>query len=63
MISRGDISREEFETINKIVAFRNVLVHDYLSTDYQILRSVIFNKSYLFLKNIVDRISSELVCS
>lgn len=46
---QGDLTFTQHQQILKIIGFRNVLVHDYLDIDENIIRHIIKNKHYLFL--------------
>ncbi len=44
--SRDDISLHDHEEIMRILGFRNILVHDYLEVQTQIVKSVLSKKLY-----------------
>ncbi len=49
-------SRAEHSELMKIVGFRNVLVHDYLNVNEDILRSLMQNRKYLFIAEMRDKL-------
>lgn len=56
----GDLTFEQHRQILKIIGFRNVLVHDYLDIDEEIVRNIIRNKNYLFLNDFFLKWRQEL---
>lgn len=54
---RGDLSRQDHELSLKMIGFRNVLVHDYLDVNRDIVEAIIKKKLY----NDVRRISAEIL--
>lgn len=51
--SRGDLTPQQYEESLKIVAFRNVLVHDYLEINDGIVQAVIIKRHYAILENLI----------
>jgi uncharacterized protein YutE (UPF0331/DUF86 family) len=51
--SRGDLSSAHHEELLKIVAFRNVLVHDYLDINDGIVQSIVTKKTYAILEKLM----------
>ncbi len=51
--SRGDLSLQQHEELLKIVGFRNVLVHDYLEINDNIVQAIVANKLYAIMGNFV----------
>lgn len=49
-------SRAEHSELMKIIGFRNVLVHDYLNVNEDILRSLIQDRKYLFIAQMRDKL-------
>ncbi len=58
--SRGDLSFQQHQKLLKIIGFRNVLVHDYLDLNEDIVRALVVNKDYLILENLFKQWSDEL---
>lgn len=50
----------QHQQLLKMIGFRNVLVHDYLDIDENIIRSIIKNESYLFLNEFFSKWQDEL---
>lgn len=51
--SRGDLTQEQHDELLKIVGFRNVLVHDYLEINNDIVQAVVMKKHYAILEKLV----------
>ncbi|AMO56388.1 hypothetical protein GZ77_06220 [Endozoicomonas montiporae] len=46
MLKQGDLGRSDYETAMKMIGFRNVLVHDYLDVNRNIVEAIISKKLY-----------------
>lgn len=60
MKHRGDLNTATHEKIMKIIGFRNVLVHDYLDVESEIIRSIMKNKSHHFLIDYSKKLLKEI---
>lgn len=47
--NRGDLSNQQHHELLKIIGFRNVLVHDYLDINDDIVQAVIIKQHYMIL--------------
>lgn len=50
--NRGDLTLEQHQALLKIVGFRNVLVHDYLDINDDIVQAVVIKKHYLIMETL-----------
>ena len=50
--SRGDLSYQQHQELLKIIAFRNVLVHDYLEINDGIVQAVVTKKHYAVIEEL-----------
>jgi uncharacterized protein YutE (UPF0331/DUF86 family) len=57
--SRGDISANQQQNLDKIIGFRNVLVHDYLDVNESIVKAVVTGRLYAELDTVM---AGWLVC-
>ncbi|NOS88168.1 MAG: DUF86 domain-containing protein [Methylococcaceae bacterium] len=51
--SRGDLSLSQHQELLKIVAFRNVLVHDYLDVNDGIVQTVVAKRQYAIIETLL----------
>lgn len=51
--SRGDLTLTQHQELLKIVAFRNVLVHDYLDVNDGIVQAVVAKKQYAIIETLL----------
>lgn len=51
--SRGDLSLSQHQELLKIVAFRNVLVHDYLDLNDGIVQAVVAKRQYAIIETLL----------
>jgi uncharacterized protein YutE (UPF0331/DUF86 family) len=58
--SYGDLSFQQHDELLKIIAFRNVLVHDYLELNDGIVQAVIKKRHYAILENLFMEWRKEL---
>ena len=61
LAERGQITDNPPDVWRKIVGLRNVLVHDYLNVDPDVIRDVVKNRYYLDLLSFVQRGKSTLL--
>jgi len=57
----GEFTAGEREKLNKIIGFRNVLVHDYLNVDENITKAIITKQDYTFIVQIAEKLTRILV--
>lgn len=57
---KGDLKLDKYEEMMKIIGFRNVLVHDYLEIEFKLMRKVIENRKYLFIKTTIEQLLKNL---
>jgi len=53
---RGELTQEEREKLNKIIGFRNILVHDYLNVNENITQAIITKQDYTFIVQIAEKL-------
>ncbi|MEN9597327.1 MAG: hypothetical protein RL236_1761 [Pseudomonadota bacterium] len=58
--SYGDLSFQQHDELLKIIAFRNVLVHDYLDLNDGIVQAVIKKRHYAIMENLFIEWHKEL---
>ena len=58
--SKGDLEKDNWEQVIRIVGFRNVLVQDYLTFNDAILDAVMENRDYLFVDKIMLEMQDKL---
>lgn len=58
--NRADLNFEQHQQLLKIIGFRNVLAHDYLELNEEIVRAIIINKHYAVLERLLNQWRSEL---
>ena len=51
--SREQLSRQQYEKVLKIIAFRNVLAHDYLQIDDRIVEAVVVKREYSVIEELI----------
>lgn len=51
--SRGDLSPQQHEELLKMIGFRNVLVHDYLEINDNIVQAVVTKKDYAIMEPLI----------
>lgn len=52
----GELTSQERDKLNKIIGYRNVLVHDYLNVDENITMVIIKKQEYAFILQIVEKL-------
>jgi len=52
----GELTSDERNKLNRIIGYRNVLVHDYLNVDDTITESIITRKDYAFIVQIAEKL-------
>jgi uncharacterized protein YutE (UPF0331/DUF86 family) len=52
----GELTSQEQDKLNKIIGYRNVLVHDYLNVDENITMVIIKKQEYAFILQIVEKL-------
>ena len=57
---RGALSRQDHELAMKMIGFRNVLVHDYLDVNRDIIEAIIRKKSYIDIQKLSKAIQALL---
>ncbi|WP_422133875.1 type VII toxin-antitoxin system HepT family RNase toxin [Endozoicomonas sp. ALD040] len=57
---RNALTRQDYDTAMKMIGFRNVVVHDYLDVNRNILEAIIKNKFYRDIQRITLHIQSLL---
>lgn len=60
LFQKWEINSEEYKIALQIIAFRNVLVHDYLNVEIEITEDVLKSWKYLFIKEVFGRLLKEL---
>ncbi len=58
--NKNDLTMEQHKQLLKIVGFRNVLVHDYLEINDDIVEAIIMKKNYLFMAEILSAWQTQL---
>jgi uncharacterized protein YutE (UPF0331/DUF86 family) len=58
--SRGDLNFQQHEELLKIIGFRNVLVHDYLEINDGIVQSVVTQRHYAIMENLILKWRQEM---
>ncbi|MEI6706921.1 MAG: DUF86 domain-containing protein [Methylococcales bacterium] len=58
--NRNDLTVQQHKQLLKIVGFRNVLVHDYLEINDDIVAAIIVKKNYLFMEDILTAWQTQL---
>jgi uncharacterized protein YutE (UPF0331/DUF86 family) len=58
--NRNDLTVQQHKQLLKIVGFRNVLVHDYLEINNDIVEAIIVKKNYLFMEDILTAWQTQL---
>ncbi len=53
---RGELTPEEYEKLNKIIGFRNILVHDYLNVNENITQAIITKQDYTVVVQIAEKL-------
>ncbi|MDD2219569.1 MAG: DUF86 domain-containing protein [Desulfoplanes sp.] len=51
----GELTSEEREKLNKIIGFRNILVHDYLNVNENITQAIITKQDYTFIVQVAEK--------
>lgn len=54
------ITSDELKKWEKIIGLRNVLVHDYLKVNREVIKTVLKKKEYLFIQDFVQKNLSEI---
>ncbi|MFA7166456.1 MAG: DUF86 domain-containing protein [Desulfoplanes sp.] len=52
----GELTSEEREKLNKIIGFRNILVHDYLNVNENITQAIITKQDYTFIVQVAEKL-------
>ncbi len=52
----GEFTSGEWDRLNKIIGYRNVLVHDYLNVDENITMAIITKQDYAFIVQIAEKL-------
>ena len=53
---RGELTPGEHEKLNKIIGFRNILVHDYLNVNENITQAIITKQDYTFVVQVAEKL-------
>jgi len=57
---RADLTPQQHKQLLKIIGFRNVLVHDYLDIDDEIVKAIVIGQQYLLLDGFISKWQQEL---
>lgn len=55
------ISLTDLEQWRKVIGMRNALVHDYLTIDSTLLRTLIANRDYIFLSTFIHNVTTTIL--
>lgn len=57
---RADLNTIQYKQLLKIIGFRNILVHDYLDINDDIVKAIVIQQQYLLLDNFIAKWQLEL---
>ena len=60
LLKKGEIIRTDYDIAMKMIGFRNVLVHDYLDVNRDILEAIVRKKLYLDIMRVSKQLLSAL---
>lgn len=58
--NRADLSPQQHKQLLKIIGFRNVLVHDYLDINDEIVEAIVIQQQYLLLDSFIAQWQKQL---
>ena len=61
LFQKWDLDSKEYDDIIKMIWYRNILVHDYLDSDYKITEAILLEWKFLFIWKIFEKLKWKLV--
>ena len=61
LAKQGDLPKPDYELSLKMIGFRNVLVHDYLNVNINIIEAIVQKRLYQEIKSISERVTGLLL--